>query len=263
MVGIFDSGLGGLTALMEFSKIMPYEDIVYFGDTGRVPYGSRSREIILKYSMQDMRFLLTHDVDAVLVACGTVSSVALDMLRENFPQTPMVGVIDGAAKKAVESTKNGVIGIIATSATVNSRSYEKAIKKLSPGIKIVAAECPLFVSLVENNFIDPDDEITRLTAERYLKSIDESGADTLILGCTHFPIITPILQKILPNVTMVNSSKEAAIELASIITPSSPAPNRKINYYISDTPNNFKAVANVFLGKDIEKNTTKIDIEGY
>lgn len=265
MIGIFDSGLGGLTALSEVSKILPYEDIVYFGDTGRVPYGSRSRETILKYSMQDMRFLISHNVDAVLVACGTASSIALDALRDEYPSIPVIGVIEGAAQKAVQTTKNGIVGIIATSATINSGSYVKAIEKLDSSIKTVAVACPMFVHLVENNFVDPDDEIPRLVAERYLDEIEKSGADTLILGCTHYPIITPVLQKVLPDVAMINNSAEAALQLASIVTKVTKKEpgERKIRYYISDTPQNFTAVAEVFLGHGIECDTTQIDIDEY
>ena len=266
MIAIFDSGLGGLTALLELTKLMPRENITYFGDTGRVPYGSRSREIIMKYSRQDMRFLLTHDIDAVLIACGTVSSVALDTLREEYAPLPIVGVISGAAKRAAEATKNGIIGVIATSTTINSQSYTKAIGKINPSLTVVGAACPLFVSLVENNFIADDDEVTYLVAQRYLQPIKDSGADTLILGCTHFPIIAPVIQKVLPGVTLINSGKEAAVELSQIIAakrPNSPETAGKIKYYISDTPQNFNATAAIFLNRSIESETEKIDIELY
>lgn len=263
MVGIFDSGLGGLTALSEFSKMMPDEDIVYFGDTGRVPYGSRSRETILKYSMQDMRFLLTHHVDAVLVACGTASSIALNALKAEYPSVPIIGVIEGAAEKAVSITKNGIVGIIATAATINSRSFVKAIERLSPEVQTVGVACPLFVPLVENDSVSKDAEATELIAQRHLKEIEASGADTLILGCTHYPIIAPIIQKILPDVTLINSSKEAAFKLSSVVTPKKSGGERIIKYYISDEPQNFTAVAEVFLGHGIGKDTTTIDIEKY
>jgi len=265
MIGIFDSGLGGLTALLEFSKIMPSEDIVYFGDTGRVPYGSRSREIILKYASQDMRFLLTHDIDAVLIACGTVSSVALDILRDEYEPLPIVGVVSGAAKRAAEATKNGIIGVIATSMTINSGSYTKAIEKINPRLNVIGTACPLFVSLVENNYISSGDEVTYMVAQRYLQSIKESGADTLILGCTHFPIIAPIIQKVLPGVKLINSAKEAAIELSAIVSSKRQpvSAKGKIKYYISDTPQNFNVSAEIFLNHSIENETEKIDIERY
>ena len=265
MVGIFDSGLGGLTAVREFARMMPREDVVYFGDTGRVPYGTRSREIIRRYSMQDTRFLLTQHVGAVLVACGTVSSVALDALRETFPDIPFFGVIDGAAEKAVACTKNKIVGVIGTATTIHSGAYAKAIAALDPAVTTVSAACPLFVPLVENNFVDPDEEVTRLVAERYLREIKASGADTLILGCTHFPIIAPILERVLPGVTMLSSGKEAAAQLAAALTASGAAGDEtgKIQYYVSDEPHNFNAVAEVFLGCGISENVVKIDIETY
>lgn len=187
-IGVFDSGLGGLTAMRELIRTLPNESILYFGDTGRVPYGSRGREIIRKYAKQDMNFLIRHDVKAVLAACGTVSSVARD-IGDALP-VPYFDVLRPTARAAVEQTKNGKIGIIGTAATIASGSYRKEIERLAPKTEVFEQACPLFVPLVENAFVSPDDPIPRLTAERYLTPIREAGVDTLILGCTHYPIIS-------------------------------------------------------------------------
>ncbi len=260
MIGIFDSGLGGLTSVKALHAIVPLCDISYFGDTGRVPYGTRSREILIKYSMQDMRFLMSLGVNAVLTACGTVSSNCLDELRTAF-DIPIIGVVEGASLKAASVTKNGIIGIIGTGATINSGAFERELHKINPYIKVIPQACPLFVPLVENGFIGDDDEVTELVARRYLDSIDKSGADTLILGCTHFPIITRILQKVLPNVTMINSGAEAAALLATKVNP--PAESGSIRYYISDEPDNFRSVASIFLEHELTDPVQKIDIEKY
>ena len=168
-IGVFDSGLGGLTAMRELIRTLPNESILYFGDTGRVPYGSRGREIIRKYAKQDMNFLIRHDVKAVLAACGTVSSVARD-IGDALP-VPYFDVLRPTARAAVEQTKNGKIGIIGTAATIASGSYRKEIERLAPKTEVFEQACPLFVPLVENAFVSPDDPIPRLTAERYLTPI--------------------------------------------------------------------------------------------
>ncbi len=262
MIGIFDSGLGGLTAYKEVRSLLPHEDIVYFGDTGRVPYGSRSRETIIKYAMQDMKFLMTKNIDAVLVACGTVTSTAIDILREKFSNIPIIGVIDGAASAAVSLTKNRKLGIIATSATIGSRSFEKKLLELDPTLEITACACPLFVPLVENGFISPDDEVTRLVAEKYLADIKKSGADTLILGCTHYPVITKTIEKILPGVNIVSSSREAAKQLAAIRSDNTRGEG-KTEFYVSDEPFGFEQIASIFLETKLDRDVMRIDIDNY
>ncbi len=202
MIGIFDSGLGGLTALKEVRRLIPGEDIVYFGDTGRVPYGSRSRETIIKYALQDMNFLMSKKVDAVLIACGTVSSTAIGVIRAEYPETPILGVVDSAAREAVRITGNKKIGVIATATTIDSGAFRKKLLEADPGVQVYETACPLFVPLVENGFISDDDEVVRLVAERYLADIKASGADTLILGCTHYPLVKDEIQKHLPGVAI-------------------------------------------------------------
>lgn len=262
MIGIFDSGLGGLTAYKEVRQLLKYENIVYFGDTGRVPYGSRSKKTITKYALQDMRFLMTKNIDAVLVACGTVTSTAIDILREKYPSIPIIGVIDGAAKAAVELTKNKKIGVIATSATINSRSFEKKLLALDPTLEITTQACPLFVPLVESGFIGEDDEVTKLVAERYLKDIKASNADTLILGCTHYPVISKTISKLLPGVNIVSSSLEAAKEIAALRSNST-AENGLTEFYVSDEPCGFEQTASIFLETMLDNDVIRIEIENY
>ncbi|MBR6514455.1 MAG: glutamate racemase [Clostridia bacterium] len=260
MIGVFDSGMGGLTAIKQIVKMMPQEDIIYFGDTGRVPYGTRSKDTIIKYSRQDVRFLLSKGVDAILIACGTVSANAIDILRSEF-NVPIFGVVEAAAEKACELTGNGKVGIIGTNATVKSGAYVKHINAIRPDIETVSTPCPLFVPLVENGFTDAEDEITRLCAKRYLEDIKSFGADTLILGCTHYPIIAPVISKVLPGVDLVNTGAEAAKKLFESISPR--GGSGRIEYYVSDDVDSFKSAASTFLEMPVGDNVFKVDIEKY
>lgn len=260
MIGVFDSGMGGLTAIKQIVKMMPDEDIVYFGDTGRVPYGTRSKDTIIKYSCQDVRFLLSKGVDAILIACGTVSANAIDVLRSEF-DVPIFGVVEAASEKACELTRNGKVGIIGTNATVKSGAYVEHIARIREDIETVSTPCPLFVPLVENGFTDPDDMITYLTAERYLEDIKEFGADTLILGCTHYPIIAPVISKVLPDVSLINTGAEAAKRLFEKVSPRSG--KGRVEYYVSDDIDSFKAAAGAFLEMPVGDNVFKVDIEKY
>ena len=262
MIGIFDSGLGGLTALAEARKLLPNADFIYFGDTGRVPYGTRSNDTIVRYATQIMHFLAEMRVDAVLSACGTVSSVALDSLRA-FCQIPLVGVIEPTAEEAVRATKNGRIGVIGTGATIKSGAFERAIARLDGNAKTMGEACPLFVPLVENGFIKEDDSVTLEVARRYLSPIEKFGADTLILGCTHFPIIADCISRVLPGVTLINSGLEAAKALATQAPAHSREGNGTLTCYVSDNPENFRDIASVFLGERFDAPMCKINIESY
>lgn len=245
MIGIFDSGLGGLTAYRALRRLLPDADVVYFGDTGRVPYGTRSREIILRYAKQDIAFLRSRGVDVLLAACGTVSSVVLDEISAQT-DLPLVGVVDASVKEAVAATKNGVIGVIGTGATISSGAFEKKIRAHLPSAKVVSVPCPLFVSLVENGYIGRDCTVTRLVAEDYLSAVRASGADTLILGCTHFPIIADIIGDLLPGVTLINSGEAAAKAIAKTYSGTREGGNS--SFFVSDSPANFDEVARIFLG---------------
>lgn len=261
MIGIFDSGLGGLTAYKEVRRLLPDEDIVYFGDTGRVPYGSRSKEVITKYAMQDMRFLMTKKVDAVLIACGTVTSTAIDVLRKNW-SIPMIGVVDGACEAAVRLTGNKRIGVIATAATIKSGAFERKLKALDPDTEVTSRACPLFVPLVESGFIDENDEVPRLVAERYLADIKADGCDTLILGCTHYPVIAKTIARVLPGVNIVSSSLEAAKVMAKVRKDAKPG-GGTTEFYVSDEPCGFETVASIFLETEIGRDVRRINIEDF
>ncbi len=258
MVGIFDSGLGGLTALKEIKKLTPGEELVYFGDTGRVPYGTKSADTITKFAMQDASFLISKGVDAILVACGTVSTTALDILKRSF-SLPIIGVVEPAAAAAVKATKNKRIGIIGTSATIRSGAFEKTVSSIDPEITLFSQNCPLFVPLVESGFAADDCEITRLACEHYLSGMRDAGIDTLILGCTHYPIISRIISKVLPDVTLISAGEEAAKALVSEI--GSKQGNAETHYYVSDDPDMFCHSASLFLGSDITGMVCSVDIE--
>lgn len=262
MIGIFDSGLGGLTALKEARALLPSADFVYFGDTGRVPYGPRSNDTIVHYATQIMHFLAELHVSAVLTACGTVSSVALDSLRA-FCQFPLIGVVEPASQAAVAATKNGKIGIIGTGATIKSGAFERAIHKSAPNVKTMGEACPLFVPLVENGYIDANDSVTLEVARRYLAPIKAFGADTLILGCTHFPIIADCIRQVLPDVTLINSGKEAARALADTLSAEAKAGSGNLMCYVSDNPQNFREIASVFLSSRFDAPICKVNIESY
>ncbi len=260
MIGIFDSGIGGLTALKEIMKLTPGEELIYFGDTGRVPYGSRSFSTIIKYAEQDAAFLMSNNVDAIVVACGTVSTTALSHLRSTLP-VPVIGVVEPSAEAAVNATKNGKIAVIGTAATIRSGAFEKEIKRISPNAEVITQACPLFVPLVEAGFVQDSCEITKLAAEHYLTKIAESGADTLILGCTHYPIIASIISSVLPGVTLINSGAEAARKAVSLLGKKEGAAG--VHYYVSDDPSMFTASASMFLGGELRGEVSRIDIEEY
>lgn len=261
MLGIFDSGLGGLTALKEIHKKMPSEELVYFGDTGRVPYGTRSRSTIVNYALQDMRFLLEFKPRAVVAACGTVSTTSLDVLRSTF-DIPIIGVVEGAAEAAVKATKNGKIAVIGTTATIRSGAFEREIRSLSPEIEVIGRDCPLFVPLVENGFVGEDDPITRLACEHYLAPIAESGADVLILGCTHYPIIADAIGKTLPGVKLISTGAEAARKVAEVLgtTENSDHAEGTIRYFVSDDTALFNATASLFLGEDVRGSVERVTL---
>lgn len=264
-IGVFDSGLGGLSAVKEIEKFLPNEDIIYFGDTLRVPYGTRSNQTITKFALQDINFLKTFDVKAVLVACGTVSSVALDDVKKacNFD---VIGVVESTVVKATNVCKNNKIAVIGTSATVKSKSYETAIHKINENIEILSVACPLFVPLVENGHISKDDEIVKQVVKLYLSKIKEFKADTLILGCTHYPILADAIQnEVGSGVILVNSGYESAKFLTDLIKQKNIENNAENKgtktFYVSDRAQDFATVAKIFLNDDIKERVKKIDIE--
>lgn len=265
-IGVFDSGLGGLTAVKELMRFLPYENIVYFGDTGRVPYGNRSRESIIRYAQQDARFLQSKNIKILIAACGTVSSVA-ENLGELF-HIPYTGVVQPTALAASKATENKKIGVIGTTATINSCSYKSAIEKIDNTIQVFQQDCPLFVPLVENGFIDKNDIVVRTVAQRYLKPLIENGIDTLIMGCTHYPILFDVISDIMgKDVILVDSGKETARYAAKLINENNIA-NKQTSkgvceYYVSDRVDDFSKIASLFLGQAINQDVEKIKIEHY
>jgi glutamate racemase len=264
-IGVFDSGLGGLTAVKEIKKVMPNESIIYFGDTGRVPYGTRSKTTLLKYAHQDINFLLSYNVKAIVAACGTISSTASEV--GNNLSIPFIDVIYPTSIAACKETKNNRIGVIATSATINSGSFKRRINSINPDIVVLSKACPLFVSLVENGFILPHDPVTTQVAEKYLSELKNMDIDTLILGCTHFPIISHIIKDVIgTHVSLIDSGKETAkfcYETLKAKELLSDKKSAKYTYCVSDETDEFTNVAKIFLGSEIDGDVEKVDIEKY
>jgi glutamate racemase len=261
-IGVFDSGIGGLTVVKKLSSTLPSENIVYFGDTARVPYGSKSNETVIEYAIQDSKFLMDKNVKAIVVACNTVSSIAINNLKKNF-DLPIIGMINPGANLAIEKTKNGKIGVIGTRATISSKAYLNEIKKINPDIKVFEKACPLFVPLAEEGWLNH--KATFEIAEEYLKELRDLEIDTLVLGCTHYPILTEVIQKVIgENVSLIDSGVASAevvkeeLDRTDLHTNSFSDGNQ--DFYVSDIPVKFKEVAELFLGKEI-KNIHKVDLE--
>lgn len=266
-IGVFDSGVGGLTVAREIMRQMPNEAICYFGDTARVPYGSKSKETVTRFSRQIVRFLKTHQVKTIVVACNTASAYALDEL-EKETDIPMIGVVKPGAKVAAEVTRNGKIGVIATEATIGSRIYPQYIKDINANATIYGKACPLFVPLVEEGLWQ--DPVTDEIARRYLSELLDIGIDTLIMGCTHYPLIRSTLGKIIgEEVTLVNPAYETAVELKSMLKergllneePPKLGSNQ-YQFYVSDGAEKFKQFANSIIKYGILSAKT-INIEDY
>lgn len=259
-IGVFDSGLGGLTAVRHLQRLLPKENIVYFGDTGRVPYGTRSRDTIRRYTEEDCRLLLEQDVKFIIAACGTVSSVAHDLL-DRLP-VPAIGVVSPTAQAAAAATKNKRVGILGTAATIRSASFEKALLAINPTIQVTATPCPLFVPLVESGWISEDDEVAIPMVRRYLAAVKAAGVDTLILGCTHFPLLAPIIRTELgENVTLIDSGCETATLCARLLSDNHALADREngsAQFFVSDQPEGFSRVAEIFLGKSVRETVEMI-----
>ena len=265
-IGVFDSGVGGLTVAREIMRNLPMEKIVYFGDTARVPYGSKSKETVLRYSRQIVRFLQKQGVKAIVIACNTASALALDTLEKEI-DIPIIGVVKPGAKVAARETTKKRVGVIATEATINSHLYKELIQQIDPEITVIGKACPLFVPLVEEGWYH--DPVTEEVARRYLKELQEQEIDTLILGCTHYPLLRSTIRKIMgEEVCLVNPAYETALELKKLLSRLDLASNEvaqeefPYRFYVSDLAEKFKDFANSILPYNVEK-TQKIDIEKY
>ena len=266
-IGVFDSGVGGLTVAREIMRNLPDEHIVYFGDTARVPYGSKSQETVIRYSRQIVRFLQTQHVKAIVIACNTASALALDAIEGEL-DIPILGVLRPGAKVAAETTKNKRVGVIATESTIRSGMYGRYIKAHDPDITVYGKACPLFVPLVEEGWLK--DPVTEEVARRYLKELLEKDIDSLILGCTHYPLIRSLMRKIVGDkVQLVNPAYETALELGRLLTREGLANDggtdcagEKYQFFVSDAAEKFAEFANSILPYDVKK-TRKINIEEY
>jgi glutamate racemase len=253
-IGVFDSGIGGLTVVSEMMRQLPHESIIYFGDTARVPYGPKSPDTVRRYSHEITSFLRAEGVKAVVVACNTATAHALPMLKAELP-IPVIGVVDPGARAAVEASRGGGVGVIGTRGTIASGAYERAIHALAPGMRITARACPLFVPLVEEGWIDAD--ATGIIAREYLAPLAEARIDTLVLGCTHYPLLKPLFERILgAGVRLIDSARETAAETGRVLdaeslrSPASAVPRHR--FIASDAPQQFLELGQRFLGTAIE-----------
>ena len=251
-IGVFDSGMGGLTCVAEIMKLMPNENIIYFGDTARVPYGNRSRETILEYARQDVNFVKKHDVKMIIAACGTVSS-AVGQAKDFGGGVPFTGVVIPAVQAACAATRSGRIGVIGTAATIRSGAYGKAIRTIRQDAVIIGNACPLFVPLVENGITDQDDIVVKTMVSRYLEPIKRENVDTLILGCTHYPLLRDAIAEYMgEGVKLISSGAEAAKYTMNMLAMnnmlSSRSENGHVTYFTSDSKELFESNAHAFIG---------------
>ncbi len=266
-IGVFDSGVGGLTVFRELMNCLPNERLIYFGDTARVPYGSKSRETVTKYSRQIVRFLRTREVKAIVVACNTASAIALDAIEEEA-SLPCIGVVKPGAKAAAAATKNNKVGVIGTEGTIHSGIYGRFITEIAPGVETFGKACPLFVPLAEEGLWE--DPVTEEIARRYLSDLLDTGIDTLIMGCTHYPLLKKVIGRVLgEEVTLVNPAYETARALKEELSREGLLNSEPIRmnenaftFFVSDEAEKFRQFANSILPLGI-LGARKIDIEGY
>ena len=266
-VGVFDSGVGGLTVAREIMRQIPEERIAYFGDTARVPYGSKSRDTIVRYSRQIIRFLRTQQVKAIVIACNTASAYALDTVAAET-DIPVIGVINAGARTAVGATRNGRIGVIGTEATIGSGIYTRVMQEMRPEVQVIGKSCPLFCPLVEEGLLH--DSVTDEIASRYLSELKGKYIDTLVLGCTHYPLLRSTLRRLMgEDVVLVNPAYETAIELKGLLReqglsrdPDAPFAGDQYQFFVSDLAEKFTDFATSILPNEV-KETKKIQIENY
>lgn len=261
-IGVFDSGIGGLTVVKRLAATLPNEDIIYFGDTARVPYGSKSNTTVVEYSIQDTNFLLRKNVKAVVVACNTASSVAIKDLKERFT-IPIIGMIEPGAARAIKESKNKRIGVIGTRSTISNQAYSREIKRIDGSVRVFEKACPLFVPLAEEGWIGH--KATYEIAEEYLEELRNLEIDTLVLGCTHYPILSGVIQKIMgDNLTLIDSGVASAELVKKELREKGLKTDKKesgnCEFYVSDIPTTFKTVAELFLGRPVNE-VQKVSLE--
>lgn len=261
-IGVFDSGIGGLTVVAEIMRQLPNEEIVYFGDTARLPYGPKSNDTVTQFAVQDAEFLLRHGVKSVVVACNTASSIAVGELQGRY-DIPVIGVIEPGALAAVSSTLTGKVGVIGTEGTIASGAYRRAIMRLDRDINVIETSCPLFVPLAEEGWTDR--EVTLVIAHEYLTPLRDAGVDVVVLGCTHYPILKSTIQKVFgPSVRLIDSAEETAKEVSEklaglgLLRDGESEPDHR--FFVSDVPHRFREQAERFLGAPLPNvNVVTID----
>lgn len=274
-IGIFDSGLGGLTVLKEIRRVLPHEDIFYLGDTARVPYGNRSKDTIIKYSIQNTRFLIKQGIKLLVVACNTSSSVAMDALRREFRGLPIIGVIEPGSGQAIDVTTTGRVGVIGTRATITSGSYRTAIHRFDNGVKVFQQACPLFVPIVEEGM-----HMTPFAydiAGHYLKHFEKHDIDTIILGCTHYPALSHVIKKVVGSqVKLINSGQAVAVKVYEYLSKfnllktkvksmahPTKASQGSVKFFVTDAPLQFKKIGRLLLSHEIDNNIHKVALEEH
>ncbi len=260
-IGIFDSGVGGLTVEKAIVERLPWLETVYLGDTARVPYGTKSAAVVTQYSLRNARFLVARAIELLVVACNTASAVALPALREAF-ELPVIGVVEPGARAAVRASRSGRIGVIGTPSTIASGAYQRAIVALRPDADVIACACPLLVPLAEEGWTDPDDEVVRATVARYVAPLATARIDTLVLGCTHYPLLRAAIARQLPGTILVDSADAIAAEVEQRLGhPAPEARTKRVEhrFFVTDTPDRFLAVAERFLGRPVER-AEQVDI---
>lgn len=253
-IGVFDSGIGGLTIVKELMQLLPNEDIIYFGDLGRLPYGNKSVETINKFSSQTVQFLLKQNVKAIIIACNTISAVAKDTIKKLTGNIPVINIVESGARLALDITENNVVGIIATLATIKSNAYPKALYALNSNIEVFVKACPLLVPMIEEGFISHP--ALEMVVQEYLQYFNSSKIDTLILGCTHYPLIKPVIEKVINNnIKVIDPAIYACLNLKKTLEDQSLlkiSNHAYVKYFVTDIPINFKQTGEQFLNKHID-----------
>jgi len=253
-IGIFDSGIGGITVMKQIINLLPDERLIYFADSARFPYGTKSAATVTRFAADIVRYLLQRDIKLIVVACNSASALALDAIKRQFP-VPMVGVIEPGARAAVQASKNRRIGVIGTNATIQSQAYYEAIKRIDPQIQVHQQPCPIFVAMVEEGWVDK--QVTRLVVEEYLAPLKRKDIDVLLLGCTHYPMLTKVIAEYMgQSVTLVDSATSCAAEIERMLVDRE-AKNSQLSggdyqFFVTDMPGRFKQLGEQFLGRAIE-----------